>query len=140
MLDCFISAAWLLAACGVTVPAQLDSASHRLAPIMSDTFFISASLSHASALTASRDHRNAKIEWIDGDGHKVACPVVERFGVEIRGALIRHALRKIGKIRGVVGAKNSAKLVSYGKQIVIVSEIRQELLRRCIRWNSCEHE
>src|SRR5215472_4591714 len=139
MLDCFISAAWLFAACGVTVPAQLDSASHRLAPIMSDTVFISASLSHASALTASRDHRNAKIEWIDGDGHKVACPVVERFGVEIRGSLIRHALRKIGKIRGVVGAKDSAKLVTHGKQIIVIPEIWQELLRRGIRRNRRKH-
>src|SRR5439155_19659421 len=51
------------------------------------------------AQTRSRDHRNAKIKWIDGNGHEVACAVVERPGAEIRGPLKRHAVREIRKIR-----------------------------------------
>src|SRR5438876_2900491 len=61
------------------------------------------------AQTRSWDHRNAKIKWIDGNGHEVACAVVERPGAEIRGPLKRHAVREIRKIRGVVRAKDPTK-------------------------------
>src|SRR6266566_9631702 len=88
---------------------------------------------------ASRDHRNAKIKWIDGDGHEVACAIVERPGAEIRGALKRHAVREIRKIRRVVCAKNPTKLVPHRKQIIVVSQIWQELLRWLIRRNGGQH-
>src|SRR5207248_2190954 len=81
------------------------------------------------AQTRSRGHRNAKIKWIDGNGHEVACAVVERPGAEIRGPLKRHAVREIRKIRGVVRAKDPTKLVPRRKQIIVVAQIDRKSTR-----------
>src|SRR5215831_2548660 len=149
MLALPMSAAWLSVACDLAAFAQPHKANNKPAPpkllwMSTDEIFIEASFSRAfeqysRGLRVSRDHRNAKIEWIDGNGHGVACAIVERLGPKIRRALKRHALRKIRKIWLVVRAKNPAKLVPQRKQIIVVSQIWQELLRRLIRWNGGEH-
>src|ERR1700722_10097443 len=79
------------------------------------------------------NYRNAKIKWIDGNGHGVARPVRQRLLAEIRGALVGYALRKITKVRCVVSAKNPAEFASHRKQIVVVPQIRQELFDWCVR-------
>src|ERR1700732_4702663 len=76
---------------------------------------------------ASRHHRNAEIKGINRNRHGIARTVGESARVEVRCSLIRYSLRKIRLVRCVVGAKNSAKLVPDGEQVVVVSQIGQEL-------------
>src|ERR1700687_14113 len=121
MLDCFISAAWLLASCESAPRADPNSASHKVAPTNNDETFMCASFPPLWRACASRDHRNAKIEWIDGNRHRVACPIVEGLGGKVRGPLVRYALREIGEIRCIVGAENATELIPHRKQVVVVS-------------------
>src|SRR6267154_347947 len=76
---------------------------------------------------ASWQHRNAEIKGINGNRYGIARTVGESAGVEVGASLVGYALRKISAVRRVVGAKNSAKLVPDGKQVVIISQIGQEL-------------
>src|SRR5215472_18288699 len=134
MLDLPSKVAWSSVACDVAAfvePHQASNkpAAHKLLRMSTEEIFMDASFSRALFCNrASRDHRNAKIEWIDGNGHGVACAIVESPGAEIRGALKRHAVREIGKIRGIVRTKNPTKLTPHRKQIIVVSQIWQELL------------
>src|SRR6266566_4670801 len=101
---------------------------------MNDEEFKSASLSPAPRRKpASRNHRNTEIEWINVNRHGVARPIGERLRAEVRRPLVGHALREITEVRRVVGAKNATELVAHGKQIVVISQIRQKLLSRGIR-------
>src|ERR1700751_1912579 len=108
MLDLPSNVAWLSVTCGVAAFVEPHPPSNKPAPLKllrmsTDKIFIDASFSRALLCDrASRDHRDAKIKWIDGNGHGVACAIVERPGAEIRSALKRHAMREIGKIRRIV--------------------------------------
>src|SRR6267154_3333297 len=88
---------------------------------------------------ASRQHRNAEIKGINRNRYGIARTVAESARGEVRGALVGYALRKISAVRRVVGAKNSAKLVLDGKQVVVISQIGQELAHGFIRWGTREN-
>src|SRR5882724_10212401 len=81
---------------------------------------------------ASRQHRNAEIKGINGNRYGIARTVGESARGEVGCALVGYALRKISAVRRVVGAKNSAKLVLDGKQVVVISQIGQELADRLV--------
>src|SRR6266436_708210 len=80
-----------------------------------------------------RNYRNAKIKWINRNGHRVARSVRQRLLAEIRGALVGCTLRKIAKVRRIVCAKNPAEFASHRKQIVVITQIGQELFGWRIR-------
>src|SRR5580700_2278395 len=86
-----------------------------------------------------RNYRNAKIKWINGNGHRIARSVRQRLLAEIRCALVGYALRKIAEVRRVVGAKNASEFTSHRKQIVVVPQIRQELFGWRIRGDAREN-
>src|SRR6266851_5845875 len=88
---------------------------------------------------SSRNPGHAEIKRINGNRHGVARPVRELLLIEVGRALVGHALRKITQVRRIVGAKNPAELIPDRKQIVVVTQIGQELLgwriRRDVRQN-----
>src|SRR5882724_1286144 len=88
---------------------------------------------------ASWQHRNAEIKGINRNRYGIARTVAESARGEVRGSLVGYALRKISAVRRVVGAKNSAKLVPDGKQVVVISQIGQELAHGFIRWGTREN-
>src|SRR6266550_3904596 len=134
MLDCLARADWLFCSCGNPAPDGVSKTVERMPARKLNKEFMSASPSSASwCERASRNHGNAKIEWIDRNRYAVARAIREGRCTEIRHALVSYALREIGELRCVVGAKNAAELVPNGKQIVVVPQIRQELLHRRIR-------
>src|SRR5215470_17131768 len=155
MLDLLASTA-LSVACGAAAfvqPVKVNhSASHKLAPpkltlrnnggiFMVSSFSAPWRFSLLSPCRrASWDYRNAKIKWIDGNRHRVACAIIQHLGGEVRRALIGHALREIRKVRRVVCAKNASKFAAHGKQIIVVPQVGEELLRRHIRRDRRQHE
>src|SRR5258708_636485 len=88
---------------------------------------------------ASRQHRNAEIKGINGNRYGISRTIGESARREVRGALVGYALRKISAVRRVVGAKNSAKLVPDGKQVVVISQVGQELPDGFIRRDTREN-
>src|SRR5712671_4708608 len=141
MLDCLARAAGLFCSCGKPATQGASKAVERMPAKKFNEEFMSPSLSSATwCERTSRNHGNAKIEWIDRNRHGVARAIREGLCFEIRRALIGYALREIDEVWRVVGAKNAAELVPDGKQIIIVPQIRQELLHRRIRRHSCENQ
>src|SRR5258707_4550058 len=59
--------------------------------------------------------------------------------VEVGCSLVRYSWRKLSLVRRVVRGKTSAKLVPDGEQIVVVSQIGQELPDGLIRRDSREN-
>src|SRR5467141_191781 len=141
MLDCLARAAGLLCPCGNPATQGASKAVERTPARKFNDEFMSPSPSSATwRKRASRNHGNAKIEWIDRNRHGVARAIRERLCLEIRRALIGYTLGEIRELWRVVGAKNAAELIPDGKQIVIVPQVRQELLHRRIRRDIRENE
>src|SRR5467141_1504041 len=141
MLDCLARAAWLFCPCGNATTVGASKAVERTPARKFNEEFMSASPSSASwRERASRNHGHSKIERVDRNRHGAARAIREGLCSEIRRALVGYALREIRELWRVVGAKNAAELVPDGKQIVVVPQVRQELLHRGVRRDIRENE